>query len=274
MIQEKIKVSGLLPVYYNTNIFYLKEAIKSLLVQTEALEEIVIVVDGPCSPELREFLKKLDKSTFRIFYQKKNLGLASTLHFGVKKCRFEYILRMDDDDISNIDRLKLQKDFLKNHPEIDVLGSQIKEVSEDLTEVFSFRNCPMTHEEICETLPYKNSINHVTVVFKKSSVLKAGNYAKNTSGFEDYELWQRMKKYGFRFANLNYPLVFVRFDDKQISTRSGFRAFIREIRMQNIFHKAGHISWKRYTINLFIRALPRLLPKAIFTHFIKITSRN
>lgn len=271
---KNITITGLLVVYKKTNHLWFKNALESLIYQTVDLNEIVIVCDGPANSKVEEIIfKKLDQR-IKYYKLKHNRGLGYCLRFGIKKSNSNWILRMDDDDISNLERIQKQLDFLIKNPHLDVIGAQIEERSNDLKNFFGFKICPLDHHKICVRLNYQNSINHVSVLLKKSSVLKAGNYKSNTIGFEDYELWMRMRKANFKFGNLSETLVTVRFDNAQIQKRSGIKSSFKEFNMQRYFFKQGYINKKQFILNIIIRVIPKLTTNNIYRFILKRFTRT
>ena len=123
---------------------------------------------------------------------------------------------------------------------LDVCGSNTIEFSSISLNSMIKKN-PLKHEQISRRLKYRNPFNHQTVIFKKKSVLKAGNY-KDVPFFEDYYLWVRMKKKGSIFGNLNKILVRADVDKNFYDRRSG----IKYLRKYQFFlskcKKIGYIS--------------------------------
>ena len=272
--KKEIKVSALIAVYWGTNANFFKQSMSSLLHQTEELDEIILIVDGSCQAAVQQYVQALDHDKIKAYYLNSNQGLGKALNFGVNKCSHDYILRMDDDDICNEERLKLQKEFFCKFPDVDVLGGHIQEFSSDLANRNGVRVCPLKHNDIAKSKNLRNPMNHVTVMFKKKSVIDAGNYDAKALGFEDYELWMRMISKGYKFANINEILVSVRFDKKQLKQRTGIKAFVNELKLQKVFLTSGYIPYYYFIFNIFIRALPRLLPPHIFGLFIKKAGRT
>jgi len=108
---------------YNTQ-RYLTEAIQSILSQSFTDFELVIVDDGSTdgSPEILKNLAQQD-SRIKLITQF-NAGIGAATQRGITESQGEYIAIMDSDDISLPDRLKLQKQFLDQHSDIDAVGSQ------------------------------------------------------------------------------------------------------------------------------------------------------
>ena len=261
-------------VYKGTNSGWFEEALRSLLEQSVQVDEIVIVADGPYDPILESITKKYTGPDIRIIEIEFNQGLGRALALGVQHCKGDWVLRMDDDDVSVPERVFQQVSFLKKHNEVDICGGQIEERSADMTSVFGFRNCPESHEDIVAAHKFRNAMNHVTVMAKRSAILQAGNYQEGTIGFEDYDLWFRMMRNGSRFANISTNLVLVRFSDRQIKSRTGWQVAMFELKMQQRFFRQGHIGFAVCVVNILWRVVPRFLPTRIFRFLMKRAMRH
>ena len=107
------------------------------------------------------------------------------------------------------------------------------------------------------------ALNHPTVMFKKESVLKAGNY-KDWFWNEDYYMWIRMMEQGCVFANLPDVLVNMRSGIEQYGRRGGRKYFDSEIGIKKLMLEKGMITRKEYIINYVERFIIQLmLPSSV-----------
>lgn len=220
--QENNTFSVLMSVYKNDDPDFLKLALESIYEkQTRKPDEIVMVFDGPLNDGLYNVLNEFKngkESVVKYYPQEQNKGLGEALRIGSEYCTGTYIFRMDSDDISDNHRFEKQINYIKQHPEIDVLGTDIAEFSTSIEEEMRVRACPEDHEAIVKMAKRRNPMNHVTVCMKKAALEKAGGY-RTLLLLEDYYLWLFMIKAGCRFANIHESLVYVRvgngFDSKR-----------------------------------------------------------
>ena len=107
---QTTEISVLMSLYKKEKPEYLSECLASILSQTLLPKEIVIVVDGPITPDLSEVLAVYQSKSglLRLLPQKENKGLGYTLAVGVTACRCELIARMDTDDLMLPSRLETQ----------------------------------------------------------------------------------------------------------------------------------------------------------------------
>ena len=191
-----MQFSVLMSVYYKEKPDYLRDCLSSILNQSVLPSEIVIIKDCPLTEQLEEVLKEfitLNPELYKVIKLEENVGLGKALAIGVKSCTHELIARMDTDDIARNDRFEKQiKEFI-NDENLDIVGSNILEFDKTIENIIARRIVPSTHQEIVKYSKRRNPFNHMTVMYKKTSVLNAGNYRLvHGLGYEDYDLWVRM----------------------------------------------------------------------------------
>ena len=248
-------------IYKNEKPEYLKQALNSILNQTLLPDEILIVKDGLLTSELDKTLDEYAAKNKIIKFLKfeKNRGLGLALRDGVLACKNEIIARMDTDDISKPDRFEKQLNYIAQHPDIVLLGSWIEEFDKDSKVPKSNSILPITYEEILEFAKRRNPFRHVSVIFKKSAVIDSGNY-RHFLWFEDYDLWIRMLKKGYKVANLPEVLLSVREDKKMYERRGGWRYLEQDIKFQKFLLEIEYINFFEFVTNIIIRGSVRLLP--------------
>ena len=124
---EFIKFSVLMSTYMNDSAQDLYKAIDSILMQTLPPDEIVIIVDGWIPDENNRILNDYCEKhpIIHVHRSSKNRGLGLSLKEGLGLCTYDLVARMDADDICVNDRFEKQIRFLQDHPEYDLLGSQL-----------------------------------------------------------------------------------------------------------------------------------------------------
>ena len=264
MTNENIKFSALLSVYYKENPEWLKIALDSIINQTLQPNEIVLVEDGKLTDELYRIIEDYKTNypnLFNIVPLEKNSGLGEALRIGILNCSNEIVARMDTDDIARNDRFEKQVQFMNEHPDIDVVGSWISEFEDNPDKIISYRQLPTSHEEIYKFGQFRCPVNHMTIMYKKSAVLKAGNY-QTFKNIEDYYLWGRMLKQGIKFANIPECLVNVRAGNAMFTRRANLTYFWNsEYPLHTEFYKMGFISYPQYIRNISSKFLLRVIPK-------------
>lgn len=228
-------------------------SIRSVLEQTVIPNEVVVVIDGPISDELMAVLCDFESNgQIRMIRLAVNGGLGNALHIGVIEAKNELIARMDSDDIASKDRFEKQLKCFELDERLSIVGGAITEFIDEPENVIAKRICPTTDNEIKTYMKSRCGLNHVTVMFKKSEVIKSGNY-QHWHYNEDYFLWLRMMLAGCRFSNLSDTLVNVRVGKDMYMRRGGREYFLSEKGLQKFMWQNKIISLPHYLYNVFVR---------------------
>jgi glycosyltransferase involved in cell wall biosynthesis len=209
------KVSVLMPVF--NALPYLADAIDSVLAQTLADFEFIIVDDGSFdgSRDLLEHYAGRDRR-IRVLRNDTNLGIAETLNRGISECLGDYIARMDADDVSLPGRLQQQVELMDKSPDVGVCGTWFTTIGEESTTY----NHPLSDAQIkAHHLLRDTAICHPTAFVRRSVLAASGiNYRCDDVPAEDLWLWIRL---GFvtRLANVPQSLLNYRVHPFQASTR-------------------------------------------------------
>lgn len=264
-----MKFSVLISIYPKESPEFLTQALESLTVQSLPADEIVIVKDGTVGSEFESVLDQYAmKLPLKVVGYEQNRGLGYALAFGLQQCRYDWVARMDADDIAVKDRFEKQIAYLEQHPEVELLGCAAMEFTELITDARNGRRLPCSHEEIRNFLKKRNAFNHMTVVFKKQAVLDSGNYME-APGFEDYYLWVRMVLNGVRTANMPDSLVYARVGNDMIGRRIGFRYAKEEYRFYKKLQKLKFLNYAEFIKVVCMRIPLRLVPKPVLAFIYK-----
>jgi glycosyltransferase involved in cell wall biosynthesis len=191
-------ISILIPVY-NTPIEYIEDCLESIDKQSFNEYEVIVVNDGS-KDDISNFLNSIDSKKYKI-YNKEKTGISDSLNYGIERCQYDIIARMDSDDVMLPKRLEIQLDYFLNN-DVDVLGSQM--------EIFGRQEGFTNHEKIItKEILNKLSwfINHPTVMFKKNVIKTVGCYNPEFDGIEDFHLWCRVLYYGYKIENIDQVLL-------------------------------------------------------------------
>lgn len=269
------KFSVLMSLYIKEKAEYFDECMKSMFRQTVLPSEIVIVLDGPISELLREKLEQYKEQypgLIKTVENKENKGLGLALADGIPVCSYELIARMDTDDIAREDRFEKQLERFVKNPELDICGSHIIEFEDCIDNVLSKRNVPTGHEEIVKYQKRRSAFNHMTVMYKKSSVLNAGNY-EHCPLMEDDMLWVRMILAGAKCANIDEYLVFARTGVAMIERRGGLTYLKKYASGRKKIYETGFIGLFDLLFTIGIQSIVALIPYKVrlyvFIHFLR-----
>jgi glycosyltransferase involved in cell wall biosynthesis len=260
-----VKFTVLMSVYYKEKPEYLQLALESIINQTVKPSEIVLVQDGKLTEELQavitEYLQNYP-TIFKTYALKQNQGLGKALNFGMQKCSNELIARMDTDDIAEPNRFELQIKEFEQDKELMLCGGQIAEFADSPNKITGYRNVPAEHNEILNFVKKRNPFNHMTVMFKKQSVQSVGGYM-DMPCFEDYWLWARMLKAGYKAKNIDQVLIRVRAGQNMIARRGGLNYTNYIIRFEKALHRIGMISFTEMIGYITLRSIVSVMPESL-----------
>lgn len=255
-----IKFSVAMSVYKNDKPSQLQEALESICTQSYPASEIYLVIDGPIGDELQSVIDEYAEKygNFTINQLSTNGGLGNALKIAVENCKYDLIMRMDSDDISAPGRFYKQIKAYEEEP-VDVLGGWTLGFVDDLnTGAVSCAKRKLTDAEIKVQIGKKSPMSHVTVLFRRDAVLKAGNYME-LFYHEDYYLWARMIESGATFRNIPEYLVYVRLGRNQASRHGGMKYFNAEKFLRKFMLENGITTRKSYIKEMTIRVVYQLL---------------
>ncbi len=259
------KFSVLMSLYIKEKPEYFIECMESILDQTVLPEEIVIVKDGPLTEELEavltEYVQK-NPELYTIVPLETNLGLGLALAEGILHCRNELVARMDTDDICKKDRFELQLKEFANNPDLDICGSHTLEFEESPSNIVARRKVPIQDADIKQYHKRRDGFNHMTVMYKKSSVLKAGNY-QPCMLMEDTYLWVNMFNAGCTGINIDDYLVYARIGKDMFERRGGWSYFKKYKEGRKKVRQTGYIGFVDYYYTLLVQLLVALIPNKI-----------
>lgn len=210
----KEKISILLPLYNDE--LYIKKAIQSVFANSYKNFELVVINDGSNDNSL-EIVKSINDERLKI-YTKSNTGLIDTLNYGLTKCNYEIIMRMDGDDEIEKEKIETQLLFFKKLNPI-VLGTG-GYIINNFSEIKSKVDVPENNKSILKKMRLlQPSIIHASIMFYKDAIIKAGKYDEKFSVAEDYELFYRLSRIG-DLRNINIPFYKIRKNSENVSVTS------------------------------------------------------
>lgn len=217
MKERQPDISVVMTVYNGEE--FLQEAIESVLNQTYADFEFIIVVEKNCNQETLYLVQKYEKEDERIclIYNEERLGLAESLNVGIRNAHGRYIARMDDDDVSMPTRFEKQRKFMEENPEIGLCGCLQMTVKPDSERVLC---CATEPEELKAEMLFGCQISHTSVMFRRQLFLQNNWFYKSNVLAEDFNLWIEVLD-KIKMANLNEVLVKHRYGFNNISLEKG-----------------------------------------------------
>ena len=254
---------------------YIEKAIESILDQSFADFEFIIVDDASKDNTL-DIIESYQKSDQRIklLRNKNNLGLTKSLNKALNESQNNYIARMDADDISHPERLETQINYLKDNPEIDILGTSAYNINEQ-GDILKGRTVPLSCSDIKNTILLANPVIHSSVIMKKSSLNSIDNYNETFKKVQDYELWFRSLANDLIIENLPDKLLYYRVNDEYFNRKSlKYRMTEFKVRLKGYKYLNTPIH-KRYglLIPLILGLTPKFLLKPAYKFMKKFDPR-
>jgi len=265
-------LSVLMAVYNKELPSNLSDALASVWnAQTVKPDQIVLVKDGPLTIELEEVLDKWKQKlgeTLVVVSLTENVGLGAALNEGLKRCSYELVARMDTDDVALPERFERQIDFMQINKDIAASSAILEEWNQDLTLRLSVRNLPSDPEQLATFAIRRSPLSHPLAIYRKNIVLSVGGYPPLRKT-QDYALWSLLLVKGYKLANLTDVLLKMRAGNDLLNRR-GLEYFRNECELLRFQRKIGFLKFHDYCLNVFSKAVLRLLPRFIRAFAYKI----
>lgn len=262
---ENTNISVLMSVYYQDKPNFLRDALESLYNQTLKAEEVIIVLDGLLGSELHqvidEYKLKLNIITVQNF---KNIGLAKSLNRGLNLVKYEYVARMDADDIAAKDRFEKQYSlFNQSNIHSDVVGGYVQEFKGTLQETDTIRKVPTNIDEIIKFSKYRSPLNHPTVMMRTKVLRDVGGYPERFNKLEDYALWVNILQKKYVLRNIPEVLTFMRISDSTFKRRGGLKQARAFVSLRTEMLHIGFINIFEWIVGILISVPTSLMPSRI-----------
>lgn len=269
------KYSVLMSVYSRERPAFLSQSLTSVFGQSAPPDEVVLVKDGPLTPELDAVLLHYQEQrpNLKVVRLAENGGLGRALNEGLKHCTHGLVGRMDSDDIATPDRFEKQLSIFAQHTEISVVGSWVAEFDTDPDLIRAVRRVPCSDRDIKTMFPKKCPVNHPSIMFRKIAIVKAGGYLVKYRQ-EDYYLWGRLISQGAVFHNIPQSLVLMRAPTDLFARRGGWAYAVSELKLQREFVRLGLFGEVIFLRNAIARFTVRIVPNHLRKFLYKIFLRS
>lgn len=171
----------------------MRKALSSVLRQTFKDFEVIIIDDGSTDTS-GNIAKAYKDKRVRVISHKKNLGIVKSLNQGFRAAKGKYIIRMDSDDISNLNRFKKQVAFMEKNPSIVICASWIRVFGIEKPYIWK---TPVDHHRIMARSLFETPIAHPSIIIRRSTITQHKLFFDEKYLYaEDYELWTRVGSIG------------------------------------------------------------------------------
>jgi glycosyltransferase involved in cell wall biosynthesis len=208
---------------------FLRQAIESVLSQTFTDFEYLIINDAAID-DSRAIAASYSDPRIRLIDNDENLGLTCTLNRGLSLARGELIARFDSNDLCFPERLALQTQFLRAHPDVAAVGVQSRIIDGNGRRIRRAETRrPTSDQAIQWYCMFDTPLIHPGSMYRRRVVHdELGGYNEAFTVGQDSELWPRIAR-RYKLANIDEQLIAQRFDPRSISgdtsrpIRSGHR---------------------------------------------------
>ena len=209
----------------------LDESVRSVISQTESRWELILCDDGSTDGTAARARAWAEKHPGQIIFLKndRNYGLSHTLNRCLRLARGEFVARMDGDDRCAPERFAKELAYLRAHPEIAVVSTDMECFDEN--GAWGLRQYPTDPQPA--DLVHGTPFCHAACMVRTAALREAGGYseAEQYARVEDYELWTRMYALGYRGHNIHEPLYAMR-DDRNAAGRRLRKYRLNEARVR------------------------------------------
>ena len=259
-----MKFSVLMSLYIKEKPAFLRASLQSLRDQTVQADEIILVLDGPITPELENVIDAYQSQLpIKRVPLAQNVGLGKALNEGIKAASNEWLFRMDTDDICLPERFEKQVNYIEQNPDVVMFSTQIAEFDEDPQVITAERHVPTDYAEIVKFNQMRSPFNHMTVAYRKSLLEEVGYYQHHLF-LEDYNLWNRIIATGKKVGNLPDVLLLARTaGNAMFSRRRGLIYAKSEWKLYRLKQQLKIQGAFSGFVTFLARTLPRLMPVSI-----------
>lgn len=274
-MKKKENYTVIMSIYSKVNANDLKISIESVLNQTYKTNEFIIIKDGILTEKLEDTLKRIVKknaNVFKIIELEKNMGAGYAYNKGIELCTNKWAAIMDSDDYAIPTKFEKQMNYLFEHADIDVIGSNAVEFINTFENIVSTRIMPEFNTDIIKFGKGRCPIIQPTAIFKVSSVKNAGSYQVSPLT-EDYDLYIRMIISGCKFYNYQEVLYYVRTSDDFFKRRGGLKYLKPILSFKWKYYRNGFYSTKQFfktaSSSLVVSLLPNFVRKIVYKKFLR-----
>lgn len=204
-------VTVVLP-FYNAE-STIEQAVQSILNQTHTNFELLLYDDGSTDNSLN-LLSQFNDNRIRIIKNSQNCGLIEVLNRSIADARGDYWARMDADDVALPDRLSKQVDYLNQHVNCGICGTQMR-----IMGTKEIIHKPLSDSELRWWIFKSTPFSHPTVMIKRDLLLQTQLQFRNEAYVaEDYDMWWRLA-YHTHLGNLPELLLEYRIHPSQESSK-------------------------------------------------------
>lgn len=192
---------------------YIARCIKSVIIQTYSLLELIIIDDG--SKDDTEKIVKSFRDNRILYYKIEHLGRSKALNYGLLKCNCDWIAILDADDLWHPQKLELQSKFLTDNNNFVICSAaffckkEIKYLEIPNSDINKFKMNLKLHP----------GFTHCSVIYYKPLIISLGGYDEKLFNAVDYDLWLRLMD-KVKIIIIDKLLVYVQLNEQSLSRKN------------------------------------------------------
>jgi glycosyltransferase involved in cell wall biosynthesis len=199
---------------------FLPEAIESVLGQSHQDFEILLVDDGSTDGS-RGIMKRYARLDKRVrFITQENRGRCEAANRGLEEARFDWVARLDADDVFLPRKIERQLQYLAEYPGARVIGTLGYFINEEGRRL-GFIGTAGPFDKTGFRKYSENGVPirfiHSSVLMHRQTILDAGGYRPEFLQVEDMDLWNRLAEGGHLLLTVPEPLVLYRIHGRSVS---------------------------------------------------------
>lgn len=194
---------------------YLGEAIGSVLGQTFADLELLVIDDGS-TDDTRGVVGAIDDGRVRYMHQESS-GISAALNRGLRSARGRYVARLDSDDVWTPDMLATLVPVLESHPEVGVAYARGQAMDANGRVLPNLQGLPERFPgDSLRSLVYDDATCNVALVARRECFERAGLYDEELLSSEDWDMWLRVARH-YRFTFVDKVLARIRWHEGNLT---------------------------------------------------------
>lgn len=204
---------------------FLADAIRSVFAQTFTEWELLLIDDGSSDGSL-EIAQSIVDPRVRVISDGQNKKLATRLNEVTRIAKYDYIARMDADDLMSPRRLEIQYGFLTKNPDFDLISTGLYSCS-DNNILLGYRGWQYEHPDFADIFSKKVGILHASILARKEWHQR-NPYNEQLLLGQDTDLWLRASKLGdLNIKIIDLPLYIYR-EEGNVTKKKLLRAYKNE----------------------------------------------
>lgn len=182
-------ISIIIPTYNSSQTVC--ASIDSVLESSIQKLEIIVVDDGSNDDTKTKISSYIKDQQIRYIFQN-NKGLAGARNTGIKEAEGEFLVFLDADDVILPGKLEVQKKYLLDNTDVDIVYSHSQWFIEDDLDNTRPVNFPVHRGEVTKELIYGNFMHVNSIMVRRSKVIEVELFDEELRELEDWDLWLRM----------------------------------------------------------------------------------